>query len=70
MASRRPNITLTDVVVGLASLFRTTINANNRKIEEAINSLPDVVVSREQPTGQKAGDFWLQIVDDDQPQQK
>lgn len=51
MASRRPNITLTDVVVGLASLFRTTINANNRKIEEAINNLPDVVVSREQPTG-------------------
>ena len=38
MASRRPNITLTDVVVGLASLFRTTINANNRKIEEAINT--------------------------------
>ena len=41
-----------------------------KKIEEAINSLPDVVVSREQPTGQKAGDFWLQIIDDDQPQQK
>lgn len=66
MASRRPNITLTDVVVGLASLFRTTINANNRKIEEAINSLPDVIVSKEQPTGQKVGDFWLQIIDDDQ----
>lgn len=66
MASRRPDITLTDVVVGLASLFRTTINANNRKIEKAINSLPDVVVSREQPTGQKPGDFWLQIIDNDQ----
>lgn len=65
MASRRPDIKLTDVIVGLASLFRTTINANNRKIEETINSLPDVVISREQPTGQKAGDFWLQIVDDE-----
>lgn len=65
MASRRPDIKLTDVIVGLASLFRTTINANNRKIEETINSLPDVVISKEQPTGQKAGDFWLQIVDDD-----
>lgn len=65
MASRRPDIKLTDVIVGLASLFRTTINANNRKIEETINSLPDVVISKERPTGQKAGDFWLQIVDDD-----
>lgn len=65
MASRRPDIKLTDVIVGLASLFRTTINANNRKIEETINNLPDVVISKEQPTGQKAGDFWLQIVDDD-----
>lgn len=65
MASRRADISLTDVVVGLASLFRTTINANNRKIEEAINDLPDVVVSKEQPTNQKAGDFWLQIIDDE-----
>lgn len=24
---------------------------------------PDIVVSRTQPTGQKAGDFWFQIVD-------
>lgn len=65
MASRRPNISLTNVVVGLASLFRTTINENNQKIEETINDLPDTIVSKEQPTDQKAGDFWFQIVDEE-----
>lgn len=52
-----------EVTVGLANTFRNNINENNKNIAETVDNLPDIVISTEQPTDQKAGDFWFQIVE-------
>lgn len=52
-----------EVTVGLANTFRNNINENNKNIAETVDNLPDIVISKEQPVDQKAGDFWFQIVD-------
>ena len=52
-----------EVTVGLANTFRNNINENNINIAEAVDNLPDITISKEQPVDQKAGDFWFQIVD-------
>lgn len=52
-----------EVTVGLANTFRSNINENNKNIAETVDNLPDIVISSEQPTDQKAGDFWFQIIE-------
>ena len=52
-----------EVTVGLANTFRNNINENNKNIAETVDNLPDIAISKEQPTDQKVGDFWFQIVD-------
>ena len=52
-----------EVQVGLANTFRNNINENNKNIADTVDNLPDIAISREEPTDQKAGDFWFQIVD-------
>ncbi len=52
-----------EVTVGLANTFRNNINENNKNIAETVDNLPDIAISKEQPTDQKAGDFWFQIIE-------
>ena len=52
-----------EVTVGLANTFRNNINENNKNIAETVDNLPDIAISKEQPTDQKVGDFWCKIVD-------
>lgn len=57
------SITLLDVPVGPASTFRSNINANFATIAEEFDTvyetMVDIVLSSEQPSNQKIGDFWF-----------
>ena len=68
------NITLAEVPIGPASTFRSTINENFTAIANEIDdiyntidtkeaqiyaTMVDVRLATEQPTDQKAGDFWF-----------
>jgi len=39
-----------EVTVGLANTFRNNINENNKNIAETVDNLPDIAISKEQPT--------------------
>ena len=49
-----------EVKVGPASDFKYTINNNFKKVKTEVDSIGNkIVVSKEMPTNQRAGDVWI-----------
>ena len=57
------SITLAEVPIGEASIFRSTINENFEAIanefDTVYETIVDIQLSAEQPINQKVGDFWF-----------
>lgn len=51
------------VEVGPASAFKDTINNNFGNVKTVVDSIGNkIVVSKEKPTNQRDGDFWISPV--------